>query len=87
MIIVSENWANFTGMNANNFAKLAQSGGTSLATGDREIPDGWEGIVRQLVSTLRFGVVQITVHESHVVQVERTEKVRFAQPTSQKLNR
>jgi hypothetical protein len=43
--------------------------------------------VRQLVSTLRFGVVQITVHESHVVQVERTEKVRFAHPASQKPNR
>jgi len=67
--------------------KMAQSHGTSLATGDREIPDGWEGVVRQLVSTLRFGVVQITVQESHVVQVERTEKVRFAQPSSQKPNR
>jgi len=52
-----------------------------------EIPHGWEGVVRQLVSTLRFGVVQITVHESHVVQVERTEKVRFAHPASQKPNR
>lgn len=47
----------------------------------------WEGVVRQLVSTLRFGVVQITVHESHVVQVERTEKVRFAQPAASKSNR
>jgi hypothetical protein len=50
-------------------------------------PDGWEGVVRQLVGTLRFGVVQITVHESHVVQVERTERVRFEKPASQKPNR
>jgi hypothetical protein len=49
--------------------------------------EGWEGVVRQLVSTLRFGVVQITVHESHVVQVERTEKVRFAQIAPSKSNR
>jgi hypothetical protein len=74
-------------MNANNVtAEIARSRAALLGTGDREIPDGWEDVVRQLVSTLRFGVVQITVHESHVVQVERTEKVRFAQPASQKPN-
>jgi len=75
-------------MNANNIAgNIALNPAIVLQTGDREIPDGWEAVVRQLVSTLRFGVVQITVHESHVVQVERTEKLRFAQPTSQKPNR
>ena len=75
-------------MNANDTAiEIARSRRDSLGTGDREIPDGWEAVVRQLVATLRFGVVQITVHESHVVQVERTEKVRFAQPTPQKPNR
>jgi hypothetical protein len=51
------------------------------------VAEGWEAVVRQLVSTLRFGVVQITIHESHVVQVERTEKVRFAQPASPKPDR
>ena len=75
-------------MNANNIAgDMALNPANLLQIRDREIPDGWEGVVRQLVNTLRFGVVQITVHESHVVQVERTEKVRFAQPTSQKPNR
>ena len=75
-------------MNANNIAReRALNPANLLQTLDREIPDGWEGVVRQLVNTLRFGVVQITVHESHVVQVERTEKVRFAQPTLQKPNR
>jgi hypothetical protein len=39
----------------------------------------WLEIVRQQVGSLRFGVVQIVVHESRVVQVERTEKVRIAQ--------
>ena len=40
----------------------------------------WLEIVRQHVTTLQFGVVQITVHDSKVVQVERTEKVRIAHP-------
>jgi hypothetical protein len=75
-------------MNANDTtAEIARAPGLSLSTTGGEIPHGWEGVVRQLVSTLRFGVVQITVHESHVVQVERTEKVRFAHPASQKPNR
>ena len=38
----------------------------------------WLEIVRQQVTTLQFGIVQITVHESKVVQVERTEKIRIA---------
>jgi len=74
-------------MNANHItAEIARSRPSAGAI-DGVTPDSWEGVVRQLVSTLRFGVVQITVHESHVVQVERTEKVRFAQQASQKPNR
>ena len=75
-------------MNANNVAaEITRTRGTIPTTNGGETPDSWEGVVRQLVNTLRFGVVQITVHESHVVQVERTEKVRFAHPASQKPNR
>ena len=37
----------------------------------------WIGIVAQQVESLKFGVVQITVHESRVVQIEKTEKVRL----------
>jgi hypothetical protein len=40
----------------------------------------WLDIVRRQVGTLNFGVVQIVVHGSRVVQIERTEKVRFANP-------
>jgi len=29
------------------------------------------------VKSLRFGVVQIVVHDARVVQIERTEKFRF----------
>jgi hypothetical protein len=39
-------------------------------------PD-WVGILLQQVESLKFGVVQITIHESRVVQIEKTEKVRF----------
>ena len=37
----------------------------------------WVGIVRQKVESLRFGVVQIVVHDSKVVQIESTEKTRL----------
>ena len=75
-------------MNTYNItAEIARTRGPLSDINSGVMPDSWECVVRQLVSTLRFGVVQITVHESHVVQVERTEKVRFAQPASQKPNR
>lgn len=37
----------------------------------------WLALVAEQVGQLRFGIVQITVHESRVVQIERTEKVRL----------
>ena len=45
-------------------------------TASNNVP-AWEEIVRQHVKSLRFGVVQIVVHENRVVQIERTEKVRL----------
>ena len=40
----------------------------------------WLEVVREEVRRLRFGTVQITVHEGRVVQVERTEKFRMDKP-------
>ncbi|HLP78445.1 MAG TPA: YezD family protein [Candidatus Paceibacterota bacterium] len=37
----------------------------------------WLDIVRQHVGSVRFGAVEIVVHESRVVQIERTERVRL----------
>ena len=37
----------------------------------------WLELVREKVQTLRFGVVQIVVHDSKVTQIERTEKTRI----------
>jgi len=39
----------------------------------------WLEIVQQQMGSLKFGVVQIIVHESKVVQIERTEKVRISE--------
>jgi hypothetical protein len=38
----------------------------------------WLDIVRHKVESLRFGVVQIVVHDGKVTQIERTEKTRLA---------
>lgn len=39
-------------------------------------PD-WLEIVRRKVGSLRFGVVQVIVHEGRVTQIESTEKTRL----------
>lgn len=50
-------------------------------TSERSTPDGtateWLEIVRKNVAGLRFGSVQITVHDGRVTQVESIEKTRF----------
>ncbi|TXI90237.1 MAG: DUF2292 domain-containing protein [Cupriavidus sp.] len=37
----------------------------------------WQDVVERQVSALRFGSLQITVHEGKVVQIERSVKVRL----------
>jgi len=39
--------------------------------------NGWLEIVRRHVASLRYGVVQIVVHDSQVTQIEKTERVRL----------
>ena len=56
------------------------------------IPEPWVEIVRQKVAAIRFGSVQITVHEGRVTQVESLEKTRFSpddasDPTARKPRR
>jgi hypothetical protein len=38
----------------------------------------WLTVVQDKVKSLRFGVVQIVVHEAKVTQIERTEKTRLS---------
>lgn len=40
----------------------------------------WVAVVQQKVEALRYGVVQVVVHEGRVVQIECTEKVRIDRP-------
>jgi hypothetical protein len=40
----------------------------------------WLEIVRQQVGSLRYGVVEIVVHDSQVTQIEKTERVRLDKP-------
>ena len=42
----------------------------------------WLSVVREKVETLRFGVVQVVVHDSKIIQIERTERIRIEGPTS-----
>lgn len=37
----------------------------------------WQDIVLQHVESLRFGTVEIIVHDSRVIQIEKTERVRL----------
>lgn len=48
-------------------------------------PD-WLSIVREKVETLRYGVVQIVIHDSQVTVIERTEKVRLTHPDAETLS-
>ena len=38
---------------------------------------GWLDVVKNQVEKLRFGSIQIVVHNSQVVQIETTQKLRF----------
>ena len=40
-------------------------------------PPDWLAIVRDHVQSMRFGVVQLVVHDGRVTQIERTEKTRL----------
>jgi hypothetical protein len=56
---------------------------TLSARAKTEAADAWLSLVAEQVRQLRFGVVQIVVHDSRVVQIERTEKVRLTPSNSE----
>lgn len=37
----------------------------------------WTQVVREMLGDLRFGTIQITVHDGRVVQIDRTERRRL----------
>jgi hypothetical protein len=42
-----------------------------------DVPPEWLKAVWAQVESLKFGTVQVTVHDSKVVQIERSEKTRL----------
>ena len=52
---------------------LIQQKVASAAPGDLK----WLELVVQHVKSLRYGVVEIVVHDSRVIQIEKTERVRL----------
>lgn len=52
----------------------------SSSTRANQIEPQWLDIVEGQVASLRFGVVQIVVHDARVIQIERTEKLRLDKP-------
>lgn len=57
------------------FVVISENKIQSAANAD-EKPD-WLEIVRRQVGSLRFGVVQVVVHDSQVTQIDKTERVRL----------
>lgn len=49
-------------------------------TSKNEIQPEWLRVVQEKVESLRFGVVQLVVHDGKVTQIERTEKTRLQGP-------
>ncbi|WP_020620421.1 YezD family protein [Paenibacillus daejeonensis] len=45
-----------------------------------EINDVWRKRILDQVEGLAYGVVQITVHDGQIVQIDRTERSRFDVP-------
>jgi hypothetical protein len=56
---------------------------TLKSTNDIGETQNWVEVVRQHVGSLRFGVVQIVVHDSHVTQIDKTERVRLDKARAQ----
>jgi len=50
---------------------------------DKELTDRDKMLILQVleaIKSIKYGSVQITIHNSEVVQIEKTEKVRLRRP-------
>ena len=50
----------------------------SESSADQQL--NWLEVVRRQVGSLHYGAVEIVVHDSRVIQIEKTERVRLDQP-------
>ncbi len=58
-------------------APLAPKGAQTTGGMSQNDSGDWVDVLRQHVASLRFGVIQVVIHEGRVVQIERTEKYRL----------
>lgn len=49
----------------------------NASASDLDQSSDWVALVREKVEGLRFGVVELVVHDGRVTQIERTEKIRL----------
>lgn len=49
-------------------------------SGTSELPPGVLNTLAELMRGMRFGSIEIVVHEGRVTQIERREKLRLEQP-------
>ncbi len=47
----------------------------------------WLDVVREHVASLHFGVVEIVVHDSRVVQIDKTERLRLEKTQATEISR
>jgi hypothetical protein len=64
--------------------KVFEMSDTHTKNGEQSLNNAnWLEIVRQQVGSLRFGVVEIIVHDSRVTQIEKTERLRLDKPATE----
>ena len=52
--------------------------GEKLADARQVLPEELVGTLVRLIREVRFGSIEIVVHEGRITQIERREKVRFS---------
>jgi len=52
-----------------------------MATTPSPLPQDLIGRIVEAIRTVRFGTVHITIHDSRVVQIEKSEKIRVTHTT------
>jgi hypothetical protein len=50
----------------------------SISSSSSEVHPEWLRLVQKKVESLRYGVVNLVVHDGRVTQIEHTEKTRLA---------
>lgn len=51
-----------------------------------ELDEGWLERITEAVTGLKYGTVQIVVHDGRIVQIERTERFRYEGSSDKKAN-